>query len=132
MTKPVGIVKGGLDELKTHFQTKLGEKFGQAYGGLVLGLICTIGAVGCFFIAKHYINKIREREIERVEKEAEIEDLSCIHCKENKRSILFEPCYHMLYCDNCYNNANQLPANSHEKCGQCHKDIVDTQRIYFP
>lgn len=101
MTKPIAIVKGGLDSLRNYFINKASEKGSKAYSFLVSSLLLTIGSAVCFFVARHYYKQVQERAEEVKVKEIELSDLICKNCRRNKRDVIFSPCHHLQYCNDC-------------------------------
>lgn len=131
MTKPVAIVKGGIDSLRSYFEEKATEKGSKAYSFLISSLLFTIGSVTCFLVARHYYKQIQERAQEVKDKEIELSDLICKHCHRNKRDVIFSPCHHLQYCnDCCTNRMAQLPEEALEKCTECRRDITNWEKIY--
>lgn len=91
MTKPIAIVKGGMEALWNFFKQKRNEKAGQVYGFLVFATILTAASIGMFVGAKYYYNKVQERQAEEKNNKTEMENMVCAKCGNNKRNILFEP-----------------------------------------
>lgn len=75
MTKPIAIVKGGIDALRDHFQIKMTEKAANTYAYTVFALLATAGSIACFYAAKYYYKKVRTLSEEAKKDNVEIENL---------------------------------------------------------
>lgn len=91
MTKPLAIVRGGVDALKEYFRMKSNEKFASGISLALCAIVLSACTVGCFFISKYFYNKIEARRAAVAAKFTELEDLMCTCCKRNKRDVIFEP-----------------------------------------
>jgi hypothetical protein len=47
----------------------------------------------------------------------------CIICVERQRNIVFFPCKHLIYCEQCFANSNK------DKCPTCKEDIHENWNI---
>lgn len=101
MTKPIAIVKGGIDELKRYFAKRAAEKGAKSYIYLISAVFLTTATIACYYVGKHYYKRLEERAAERADKITELDNMTCSHCNRNKKEVIFEPCLHLLYCNSC-------------------------------
>jgi hypothetical protein len=55
-----------------------------------------------------------------------VEDFPCNTCKNDPKSVLFNPCKHLLYCRGCWEKKTD-----HTKCDKCNKAIVSCTILYL-
>ena len=133
MTKPLAIVRGGVDALKEYFRAKRGEKIGKGVVLAYVAIILTAWTIGTFFLAKYFYDRIEARRAAVAAKFTELEDLMCTCCKRNKRDVIFEPWLHLLYCESCCDNADSpLDKAKLQKCEICGENVAQRKRIYIP
>jgi hypothetical protein len=76
MTKPLALVKGGIDALRDFFQIKKTEKVANAYVFTILAMVATVGCVASFYTAKHFYKKVRTLSEDAKKGVVEIENLT--------------------------------------------------------
>ena len=133
MTKPLAIVKGGIEALKNYFSMKFNEKAGIIYALTIVSTLLTVGTFACYKVGKHYYKKMQERNELAAEKVIEIDSLKCMACGNKKRDVIFEPCLHILYWqDCCTKEDSQLDKRKLQKCEKCGKKIDKWNKIFIP
>ena len=58
-------------------------------------------------------------------KETNYEKYKCIACCNNIRSVIFLPCFHTVYCEEC------AKKDQNKNCPICRKKISDTKNILY-
>lgn len=53
-------------------------------------------------------------------------DPTCVVCHDALPRVLLEPCRHLAYCIECYNNYRKT-----KKCPKCSASVVSVNRVYF-
>lgn len=91
MTKPLAIVRGGVDALKEYFKTKQYEKTGKSIALAYVAIILTTFTVACYYLGKYFYDRIEARRAAVAAKFTELEDMMCVCCKRSKRDVIFEP-----------------------------------------
>lgn len=76
MTKPIAIVKGGIDALKNYFAKRAAEKGAKSYIYLISAVFLTTATIACYYVGKHYYKRLEERAIERADKITELDNMT--------------------------------------------------------
>ena len=97
---------------------------------LVKSFICALFLFGAFFSGKKLYSRLKNyfSEKQRIPKFSnlgylEIKDMNCIKCGNNKREIIFNPCYHLAFCKSC--------CEKDLKCPICNAEIHNHIEIYI-
>jgi hypothetical protein len=62
------------------------------------------------------------------ELQRELEKYDCVVCMDKQKDIILEPCGHLVYCNDCYNNCYNTYSNL--ECPICRMDITGIIKIY--
>lgn len=76
-----------------------------------------------------------KNEIQDLKNLLDIPDIfNCLICMDNIKTIAVIPCYHLIYCQKCYDIQNANYANSNYNrllsCPICRKNISSYQKIF--
>jgi predicted nuclease with TOPRIM domain len=58
----------------------------------------------------------------------EIEKFNCVVCMDNQKDIILEPCGHLVFCNDCYNNCYNTYSNL--ECPICRIQVNGIIKIY--
>jgi hypothetical protein len=69
---------------------------------------------------------IKDKEIEILK--SNVSKYECIICMDNNKNIILQPCGHLVYCNDCYNNYYNM--QKFMTCPICRNEIYNIIKIY--
>lgn len=66
-------------------------------------------------------------KINNSDTKTEVSEIQCCVCMENKKCVLFEPCKHIVSCNNCSKNIGRKK----NQCPLCREPIIRMYSVYL-